>query len=56
MTKNHNMGRKSHHVQDAQWQQNLAGLSDELGSQPTRPSIHQQKPTKNSKEIPRPTK
>ena len=56
MTKNHNMGRKSHHVQDAQFDQNMAGLADEIGPQPTRPTVGKQQATKSSKEIPRDTK
>ena len=56
MTKQHNMGRKSHHAQDAQFNQNIKGLNDEIGEQPTRPSVGKQHPTKSSKEEPRATK
>lgn len=55
MPKNRNMGRKSHRVQDVQYAQNLNGLQDELGDQPTRPSTGKQ-PTKSTKEEPRDTK
>jgi hypothetical protein len=56
MTKNHNMGRKSHHAQDAQYNQTMAGLSAEIGPQPTRPTVGRQQSTKSSKELPKDTK
>ncbi|MBW3568601.1 hypothetical protein KY385_00525, partial [Candidatus Parcubacteria bacterium] len=56
MPQNRNMGRKSHHVQDAHFNQNIAGLDEEVGPQPTRPSAGKQQATKSSKEIPKKTK
>ncbi len=53
MTKNHNMGRKSHHAQDAQYDQNMSGLNEEITDQPTRPSVGKQQSTKSSDEEPR---
>jgi hypothetical protein len=56
MTKNHNMGRKSHRVQDAQYEQNLSQLEDDINDQPTRPTLGKVQATKSSKEEPRDTK
>lgn len=53
MSKNQNMGRKSHHAQDAQYDQNIKQLDEEIGSQPTRPTVGKQQATKSSKEQPR---
>jgi hypothetical protein len=46
MSQNQNMGRKSHIIQDAQFEQNAAGLQDEIGNQPSRPTVHSHKATK----------
>jgi hypothetical protein len=53
MTKNHNMGRKSHHAQDADYSQNFSQLSDDIPPQPTRPTVGKQQATKSSNELPR---
>jgi hypothetical protein len=49
MTKNRNMGRKSHLSQDAEFEQNVSRITDDIGEQPTRPTIHKQQATKSSK-------
>jgi hypothetical protein len=54
MSKRNNMGRKSHKVQDIQFDQNVAGLSDELPND--RPSLNKQQATKSSSLEPRRTK
>jgi hypothetical protein len=56
MTKNTNMGRRSHQEQDAQLKQNMAGMQDEIGEQQTRPYVSKQQATKKGKEMPRNTK
>ena len=61
MTKQHNMGRKSHHAQDAEYHTDIANstqneLQDELGSQPTRPSVSPQQAKKDSREQPKRSK
>jgi hypothetical protein len=56
MTKQHNMGRKSHKAQDAQLDQNLKGLQQDIGAQPTRPYVRQRQAKKSSGDEPRPTK
>jgi len=52
MTKNHNMGRKSHLAQDNELNQNRPAADAELNSQPTRASQHPQQGTKASGEEP----
>lgn len=56
MPKNRNMGRKSHHVQDAQFNQHADSLQGQVGEQPTRPTVSPMQATKSSKEEPRSTK
>lgn len=53
------MGRKSHHAQDAKYEQNFSRLEDDLGpttEQPTRPTLGKHQANKSSKERPRNTK
>ena len=56
MPKSHNMGRKSHKVQAAELEQNMSGMNDELGTQPTRPTGHPAQGTKSGSDEPRNTK
>lgn len=56
MPQRNNMGRKSFKTQDGQLDQNLPNIPAEIGRQPTRPSVHRQKPTKSSKPTLRKTK
>jgi hypothetical protein len=57
MPKNRNMGRKSHHVQDMEYKQNVSQLEDDIPTdQPTRPTLGKTQATKSSKEEPRNTK
>lgn len=55
MSKRKNMGRKSHHVQDAQYNQTIPDTSQQIGEQPTRPSVHPQQAVDSSKEMPKDT-
>jgi hypothetical protein len=48
------MGRKSHKVQDIQFDQHVSGLADELPDQ--NPSLNKQQATKSSSLEPRKTK
>jgi hypothetical protein len=56
MPERNNMGRKSHHAQDADYDQNMNRLADDIKDQPTRPTLGKVQSTKSSKEEPRPTK
>jgi hypothetical protein len=56
MTKNRNMGRKSHRIQDVHFKQTAVGVDDQTGDQPTRPSLGKQQATKSSRLAPRNTK
>lgn len=56
MPKNTNMGRKSHHAQDAQYEQNVKRLAHDIPDQRTRPTVHPQEASHSSEEEPRETK
>jgi hypothetical protein len=54
MPKSRNMGRKSHHVLDGEFNQNQPGNTDDLATrdQPTRPTVHPAQANDASKEQP----
>lgn len=53
MPKAHNMGRKSHHAQDAELEMNQPAIdAADITDQPTRPMQHPSKSTKSSREEP----
>ncbi len=56
MAKRRNMGRRSHLTQDAHFNQTAPGINDQVGDQPTSPTLGQQQATKSSKQAPRNTK
>jgi hypothetical protein len=52
MGKQQNMGRRSHLEQEAELEQNLASIEQEIGDQPARPSVHGHHISQRSKKEP----
>lgn len=52
MSKQHNIGRKSHVAQEAELQQNMPSIDQEMSNQPTRPSVHGRHISQRSKKEP----
>lgn len=52
MTKNHNMGRRSHLEKEAELQEELPEIKQETGDQLVRPTLHAHHIDKGSKKEP----
>jgi len=54
MSKQHNMGRGSHLSEEAERQESLVDINDEVlnDKQPTRPTVHERHISQNSKKEP----